>query len=92
MSLELPKDGTAVPMTYEAFHELLGASPDEDGDPCEGLYLADDVTWPSYSYENTGDPYVPGWIYDHKASEAFYGCVGDLIEQEADTDGDCCTC
>ena len=75
------KLGWRKSMDYETeFHALLGASEDpHDGDPCEGIYGPDDVTWPAVSYLNRGDSYTKTLLYDHAKGMAMCMSIGDWL-------------
>lgn len=81
-----PDMGDEFPMSYEEFHAMLEGTESwdpKDGDPCEAIvgHGAPSLAWPALSYENTGSPYEPGWMYDHLRGVAIYGCVGDGLEE-----------
>lgn len=75
-----PRDprGRLLPVTWDP----------KDGDPCEAIFGhgAPSLSWPALSYENTGSPYEPGWMYDHLRGVAIYGCVGDWLEEHPEDD------
>lgn len=70
-------------MDYETeFHELLGGTGDpHDGDPCEGVYGPNDVTWPAVSYLNVGDTYGDTLLYDHELGAAIRTSLGQWLEE-----------